>query len=88
MLDEKYLQYRNAVLAIDDVAEMRLLSHLGEHNVKACGAQSVLKFMRNLQRAGELNKHIQRYRQLQAAVRIVDLAPAHTTSIIRSITTQ
>jgi hypothetical protein len=87
VLDEKSPQYRDSVLEIGDVAEVRLLSFLGEHNIKARGAQNVLKSMRKLHRAGHLNKHIQRYRQLQAAGRIIDPAPAHTTNIIRLTTT-
>lgn len=86
-LDEKSPQYRDAVLEIGDVAEMRLLSFLGEHKIKAHGAQNVLKSMRKLHRAGHLNKHIQRYRQLQATGCIVDPAPVSTTNIIRSTST-
>ena len=85
VLDEKSPQYRDDVLEFGDVAEMQLLSFLGEHNIKARGTQKVLNSMRKLHKAGHLNKHIQRYRQLQAAGRIVDPAPAHTTNIIGSI---
>ena len=64
VLDEKSPQYRDDVLEFGDVAEMQLLSFLGEHNIKARRAQNVLKSMRKLHKAGHLSKHIQRYRQL------------------------
>ena len=85
VLGDKSPQYRDDVLEFGDVAKMQLLSFLGEHNIKARGAQNFLKSMRKLHKAGHLNKRIQRYRQLQAAGRIVDPAPAHTTNIIGSM---
>jgi hypothetical protein len=41
--------------------------------------------MRKLYRAGLLNTRVRRYNQLQAAGRIVDPAPAHTTNILGEI---
>ena len=48
VLNEKSLQYSDAVLEIGDVAEMRILSFLEEHNIKSRGALIVLKFKRKL----------------------------------------
>ena len=56
-LDIENPQYRDDVLEFGDVAEMQLLSFLGEQNIKARGAQNVIKSMRKLHKAGHLNKH-------------------------------
>ena len=64
VLDEKSPQYRDAVFEIDDVAKMRLLSFVGEHNIKVRGAQNAIKSMRKMHRYGHLNTHIQRYRNI------------------------
>ena len=67
VLEEKSPQNRDTVLEIGDVAELRLLSFLSEHNNKARGAQKVPKSMRKLHRAGPLNKRVFTYRLLQVA---------------------
>jgi hypothetical protein len=84
-LDEKAPQYGDAVLELDATAEKELLSFLRDHDISARGAQNVHKSMRKLYRAGLLNTRVRRYNQLQAAGRIVDPAPAHTTNILGEI---
>ncbi|POM66465.1 Hypothetical protein PHPALM_17671 [Phytophthora palmivora] len=81
-LDEKSPQYRDNVLAFGAAAEKELLVFLATHNVRAQGAQDVLKALRQLRKTGHLNNHIRHYKQLQSAGRIVDHAPLHTTNIL------
>ncbi|KAE9110309.1 hypothetical protein PF007_g11906 [Phytophthora fragariae] len=87
VLDEKSPQYRDDVLELGAAAEKELLSFLREHEVNARGAHNVLKSMRKLYKAGHLNALARRYNQLQAAGRIGDPAPAHTTNILGEIST-
>ncbi|EGZ21287.1 hypothetical protein PHYSODRAFT_491362 [Phytophthora sojae] len=84
-LDVKSPQYRDDVLKLGAAVEKELLSFLQGHDIKARGAQNVLKPMRKLYRAGHLNAFVRRYNQLQAAGRIVDPAPAHTTNLLGEI---
>ncbi|POM80937.1 Hypothetical protein PHPALM_1159, partial [Phytophthora palmivora] len=79
--DEKSTQYCDNVLALGAAAEKELLVFLATHNVRARGAQNVLKALRQLHKAGHLNNPIRNYKQLQSAGRMVDPATLHTTNI-------
>ncbi|KAE9154841.1 hypothetical protein PF004_g32762 [Phytophthora fragariae] len=87
VLDGKSPQYRDDVLELGATAEKELLSFLREHESNALGAQNVLKSMRKLYKAGHLNALVRRYNHLQAAGRIGDPAPAHTTNLLGEIST-
>jgi hypothetical protein len=78
VLNKKSSQYRDSVLGIGDVAKTRLSSFLGVHNIKSRGAQKALNSMRKLHRADHLNKHMKRYRELQAAGLILHLRTLRT----------
>lgn len=69
----------------DDVMRVGVLAFLDARAIKSKGGSAVLKHMRKLHRAGELNELITRYRQLLAAGAIRDPAPPHTHDVFELV---
>lgn len=75
-------KFRDEVLALGEVAEAAALAFLRERGLTAASSGTVLREMRKLHRAGELNDHIAAYRVLRAANRIVDPSPAPSLDVL------
>ncbi|GMF18772.1 unnamed protein product [Phytophthora lilii] len=86
VLDESSARYRDDVLETGSLAEKAMLVFLQQHSITARGAQNVLKSMRKLHKAGQLNEHIGKYLQLQAQGLITDPASPHTCGTIGLVT--
>ena len=65
--------------------EANIMKFLGERGIYSKGANAVLKQIRALHRAGELNGKIQRYRSLLWSGAIVDPAPGFTQDILEEV---
>uniref|UniRef100_A0AAV1V5M1 Uncharacterized protein n=1 Tax=Peronospora matthiolae TaxID=2874970 RepID=A0AAV1V5M1_9STRA len=81
-LDEKISTYCNDALELGLQSAANMLKFLGEHGIHSKGAHAVLKQMRALYRASELNGKIQRYRSLLWSGAIGDPAPGFTQAIL------
>lgn len=82
VLDATLNSYRDDVLAVGARAEQKLLEFLAERNIVSRGSGAVLKHMRKLHKAGQLNSAIARFERLTAAGKIRDPAPAHTRHML------
>ncbi|GMF47364.1 unnamed protein product [Phytophthora fragariaefolia] len=80
-LDENDDDIKDRVLETGRIAESNVLMYLQDRGIKAKGAGTVLREMRKLLRAGDLDERIITYRHLLAIDRIQDPAPADTQNI-------
>ena len=80
-LDEKMLTYRNDELELGLQSEENVSKFLGERGIHSQSDNAVLKQMRALHRAGDLNAKIQRYHSLLWSGAIVNPAPGFTQDI-------
>lgn len=81
-LDEADAAYKDTVLAHGKSAESALLEFLRSRSFTATGFGTVLKEMRRIHRAGELDDRIDEYRLLLRTERIVDPAPLASQDIL------
>ncbi|GAB9475263.1 hypothetical protein Gpo141_00012365 [Globisporangium polare] len=84
-LDLDTSSYRDDVMAVGLESEASLYAFLDARAITSRGANAVLKHMRVLHRAGELNELIIRHQRLLAAGAICDPAPPHTHNIVEPI---
>ncbi|GMF23492.1 unnamed protein product [Phytophthora fragariaefolia] len=80
-LDENDDDFKDRVLETGRIAESNVLVYLQDRGIKAKGAGTVLREMRKLLQAGDLDERIITYRHLLAIDRIQDPAPADTQNI-------
>lgn len=85
ILDTASASYRDQVLALGVQAEKSVLTFLDEHSISSRGSGAVLKHLRTLHRAGELNSRIERHEQLFQTPAIQDPAPGYTQNILEKI---
>uniref|UniRef100_M4BIR0 Uncharacterized protein n=1 Tax=Hyaloperonospora arabidopsidis (strain Emoy2) TaxID=559515 RepID=M4BIR0_HYAAE len=77
--------YRNDLLELGLQSEANILKFLCERGIHSKGANAVVKQMRALHLADELNGKIQRYRSLLWSGAIVDPAPGFTQDIFEEV---
>jgi integrase len=84
-LDDSSTSYKDEVRQLGELASGAVTTYLRARGVPSTGSNAVLKALRQQHREGSLNGLISAYNQRLAIGRLVDPAPAHHQSTLKTI---